>query len=177
LALGCGAGPDSAPFTVEPEVPAVAVGDQLVLLARPNVDLSGDLEWEVQELYGGGLLNSQGPTITYLAPEAAGTYHLLLRAPRRDGRNLKQTIEVRVLATPSLEPGNPRVAPGGAVQFTAHMKGLPRNTARWSVEEGNGGEIGEDGRYLAPARTGTYHVLAVSTLDPTVSARGTVVVE
>jgi hypothetical protein len=46
----------------------------------------------------------------------------------------------------------------------------------WQVDETNGGEIGEDGRYLPPIKAGTYHVTAVSTLDPQVSARATVVV-
>ena len=177
LALGCGGGTEVPTFTVEPETPVVMVGDQMQIVARPNVETSGDLEWEVQELYGGGLLRSQGEVVTYLAPEAAGTYHLILRAPRRNGRALKQTVEVRVLALTSVEPGNARLAPGAALVFRARMKGLPGNQVRWSVEEANGGDIGEDGRYVAPSRPGTYHVLAVSTVDPAASARATVVVE
>jgi hypothetical protein len=44
------------------------------------------------------------------------------------------------------------------------------------VEEANGGEINEDGRYTAPARAGSYHVLFSSKADPTVAARATVLV-
>jgi hypothetical protein len=175
--LGCGGGADRSSFTVEPEAPAVAVGDQLSLAARPGVDLASDMEWEVQEPYGGGLRNSQGEHTVYFAPPAAGTYHLILHGVKPDGRRLRQVVEVRVLALPSVEPAQVQLPPGGSTTFTAVMKGLPRNTVTWQVEETGGGEITPEGRYTAPARPGTYHVAAVSTLDPAVAARATVVVD
>ncbi len=176
LLLHCGGGAAGGGFTVEPEPRTVAVGEQLPLTAWPAQDLAGDLEWEVQEPYGGGLRNSVGPATVYFAPPAAGTYHLVLRGDRTDGRHLKQAIEIQVLPVPSVEPASAQVVPGGTVTFTAVMKGLPRNTVTWAVEEANGGEIAEDGRYQAPSRPGTYHVTAVSTLDPQATARAAVVV-
>ena len=174
--LDCGGGADSSSFSVQPEPRTVTVGEQLALSAQANVDLDGELEWEVEEPYGGGLRNSQGGATVYFAPESAGTYHLTLRAARSDGRRLKQTLAIRVLPVPGVEPAFTQVGQGGSVTFTATMKGLPRNTVTWQVDETNGGEIGEDGRYLPPIKAGTYHVTAVSTLDPQVSARATVVV-
>ena len=44
------------------------------------------------------------------------------------------------------------------------------------MDEPDGGEVDQDGRYQAPARPGTYNVSAASTLDPLASARATVVV-
>lgn len=176
LLLACGGGERNGSFTLEPAAPVVGSGEQLVIAAQPMQDLGGDLEWEVQEPYGGGLLQSQGSTVTYVAPETAGTYHLILRAPRRDGRLLKQTVAVQVVGTSTLDPGACRLSPGGQTRFTAHMKGLPR-TVRWSVQEPGGGEITEGGEYTAPARPGTYHVSAASTVDPSVTAQATVVVE
>ena len=79
-----------------------------------------------------------------------------------------------MLPLPSVEPANAQVAQGGSVLFTATMKGLPRNTVKWQVDEPGGGEISEDGRYQPPPRPGTYHVTALSTYDPQVSARATV---
>ena len=175
--LACGGGMDHSSFTVEPDAPVVAAGEQIHLSVRPNLDLAGEVEWEILEPYGGGLLRSQGPTVTYVAPEAAGTYHLVLRAPRLDGRPLKQTIAVRVVGSSTLEPGNVRVPPGGSVAFTAHFRGLAKGAVRWSVQEPGGGELTEEGRYTAPNQRGTYHVTATSTVDPTVSAQATVVVE
>ena len=175
--LGCGGGADRSTFLVEPAAPAVAVGDQLALAARPGVDLASDMEWEVQEPYGGGLRNSLGDHTVYFAPPAAGTYHLVLHGVKPDGRRLRQVVEVKVLALPAVEPAQVQLAPGGSTTFTATMKGLARNTVTWQVEEPGGGEITPEGRYTAPARAGTYHVAAVSVLDPAVSARATVVVD
>jgi hypothetical protein len=174
--LDCGGGADHATFAVEPESPVVAAGEQVQLTARPIVDLGGDLEWEVQERYGGGLLHSQGPAVTYVAPDVAGTYHLILRAPRKDGRPLKQILAVQVVGSFTLEPGSARVAPGGGVTFTARLKGLPKGAVRWGVQEPGGGEITEEGRYTAPSRHGTYHVTAVFAADPSVYSQATVTV-
>jgi plastocyanin len=174
--LGCGGGASSPSFSVAPEPRTVLVGDQLALSALANVDLAGDLEWEVQETYGGGLRNSQGDSTVYFAPEAAGIYHLILRAARADGQKLKQTVDIRVLPIVTLEPTTTQVAPGGTVTFTVTMKGLGRNAVKWSVDEPGGGEIAEDGLYQAPAKGGTYHVTATAAADPQVSVQATVVV-
>jgi hypothetical protein len=47
---------------------------------------------------------------------------------------------------------------------------------KWSVDEADGGEIDQGGRYQAPDKAGSYHVTAVSASDPQVSARATVTV-
>ena len=174
--LACGGGSSGSNFVVEPSTPVVGVGEQLRLAARPSVDLAGDIQWEVQEMYGGGLLQSEGPLVTYVAPDSAGTYHLILRATRADGRTLKQTLAVQVAASGTIEPGNPRVTPGASLAFTAHLRGLDSGAVRWSVQEADGGSIAEDGRYTAPARPGSYHVLATSAADPGVTAAATVTV-
>jgi len=175
LLAGCGGG-GSPNFNVEPEARIITVGDHLPLAARPSVELDSEVQWELEETYGGGLRNSQGESTVYFAPEMAGTYHLTLRADRFDGRHLKQTVAIQVLPVPSVEPASAQVAPGGAVEFTATMKGLPRNTVRWQVDEADGGEVSGDGRYQPGPRPGTFHVTATSTFDPSVSARATVTV-
>jgi hypothetical protein len=175
--LGCGGGQEGSSFDVQPEPRVVAVGDQLGLTASPNVDLAGDLEWEVEEPYGGGLRNTQGYSTVYYAPTGAGTFHLTLRGVRTDGKRVKQTLEIRVLPLATLEPSSVQVRPEGTVAFTATMKGLGHSSVTWKVEEPGGGECSDDGRYQAPSRPGTYHVDAISTLDPTVIARATVVVD
>jgi len=106
LLLGCGGAPGPS-FSVAPEPRTVVVGDQMTLSATPNEDLAGDLAWEVQEPYGGGLRNSLGPTTVYFAPESAGTYHLVLRADRVDGHKLKQIVQVQVLPIVTVAPEMP----------------------------------------------------------------------
>ncbi|MFZ1612857.1 MAG: hypothetical protein WAT51_01725 [Holophaga sp.] len=176
LGLACSSGvPDG--LAVSPSTPAVRVGESLVVASQPLEDLAAEPEWEIQELHGGGFTHSRGFSITYVAPSAAGLYHLIARAPRPDGTRMKQIVEVRVLADPLIEPASASVSPGGSRTFAARMRGLPRNTVTWSVDEPDGGTISRDGQYLAPAKPGTYHLTATSTLDPTVSATTTVRVE
>ena len=176
LALACGGGRDGGPLAIEPDPTTVMVGEHLPIQAHAAEDLGADVAWEVQELYGGGLLQSQGLRVTYVPPEAAGTYHLVVRATGRDGRVRKQVVEVRVLPSPSLEPASPRLQPGFSILFRARMRGLSRDTVTWSVAEADGGEITPEGRYTAPARPGLYHVTATSTVDPAASALATVTV-
>lgn len=173
-ALACGGGRYDQPLRVRPEAPSVRVGDTLVLTAGD--DEGGEVDWEVQEAYGGGLLQSHGPRITYVPPEAAGAYHLVLRTQAPGGHGHKQVVEIRVLPDPVLEPAAPHVPPAGSVQFRARMKGLARDAATWAVEEADGGEITQDGHYTAPRRPGVYHVIATATGDPTASARTPVTV-
>ena len=174
-ALACGGGRNDRPLLVEPATPSVRVGDTLVLTAAAD-DEAGDLDWEVQEAYGGGLLQSHGPRTTYVPPEAAGAYHLVLRSQAPGGHARKQVVEIRVLPDPVLEPAASHVPAAGTVQFRVHMKGLARDAATWSVEEADGGEITQDGRYTAPRRPGVYHVIATATGDPAASARTPVTV-
>jgi len=176
LLLGCGGGASGPAISLSPEPRTVVVGDQLPLSALSSEDLAGALEWEVQEPYGGGLRNSQGDSTVYFAPEAAGTYHLVLRGARADGRKLKQVFEIQVLPMFAVAPASAQVALGGSVTFTVTARGLPRNAVKWTVDEPDGGEISEDGRYQPPPKAGTYHVTAVSTVDPQASGRATVVV-
>ena len=89
-----------------------------------------------------------------MAPVSAGKYHLVLRASRADGSSLKVVQEILVLPFPQVEPSQARVAPGGTLAFAARMKGLPRNTVVWSVEETHGGSVSEDGLYKAPPSPG-----------------------
>ena len=177
LTLACGGGSDSTPFVVEPQTPVVSAGERLQIAAQPTVDLGGEVEWEVQELYGGGLLKTQGPTVTYVAPDAAGTYHLTLRSHKLDGHSLKQTVTVQVVATSAIDPAHARVAPGAGIDFTVRMKGLTNGAMRWSIREPDGGTITETGHYTAPGRAGTFHLKATSVEDPSLTAQATVNVE
>jgi len=175
--LGCASGNPDEGLLLNPALPVVKVGEPLVISAQPLEDLSTELEWELQELHGGGFTHSRGFSITYVAPPAAGTYHLIARANRPNGTRLKQVFEVRVLADPRIEPSTTALPPGGTRNFLVRMRGLARSSATWTIEEADGGTISAEGLYTAPSRPGTYHVTATSTLDSDVSATATVRVE
>ena len=175
--LGCLSGSGDQGMVVSPSAPAVRVGEQLALTAEPLEDIAQEPEWEIEETYGGGFLNSRGLHVTYVAPVSAGRYHAILRASRADGSSIKVVEEILVLPSPLIEPSQTRVQPGGTQSFSVRMKGLPRNTVTWSIEEPNGGSVSDEGVYKAPASPGTYHVKAASTLDPEAIAVATVQVE
>lgn len=177
LSLGCVSGASDQGIAVSPASPSVHVGEQVTLTAEPFEDIAQEPEWELEETHGGGFLQSRGFHVTYVAPVSAGRYHLVLRATRPDGSRIKAVEEIQVLPSPQIEPAQTRLAPGGEVLFSVRMKGLPRNTVTWSVEESNGGAVNEEGLYQAPMNTGTYHVAATSTLDSSAVAVATVVVE
>lgn len=179
LALGilaCGGSKDGQVLAVDPQQPVVEVGETLVLNVTPQTELKDDVLWDVKEPSGGGFLQSQGSRVTYVPPEMAGTYHLVLTATGAGGRALKDVVEVRVLPKAVMDPPALRLAPGGTFQFRARMKGLPREAATWRVAEQDGGEVTPEGHYTAPARPGIYHVTATSVVDPDAVARAEVTV-
>jgi hypothetical protein len=175
--LACGSGNPNEGLALNPVLPVGRVSEAIPISAQPLEPLTTEPEWEIQELHGGGFTHSRGFSITYVAPPAAGTYHLVARATRPDGSPMKQIVEVRVLADPRIEPITATLSPGGTHGFTVRMRGLPRNTVTWSIEEPEGGMVSANGHYTAPGRPGTYHIIATSTLDPSVSVTATVRVE
>lgn len=175
--LGCTSGSADRGIAVDPPMPAVRVGEQMVLSAEPLEDLAHPPEWEVQEPSGGGFLNSRGMRTTYVAPVSAGRYTLVLRSTRPDGSKIKSTQVIRVLPLLQIEPSQVRLAPRGTADFNVRIKGLPKSTVTWSIEESEGGSISSDGTYTAPGHSGLYHVVATSTLDSDAVAIATVHVE
>lgn len=177
LAVACGPSGDDQGLQILPAAPAGKVGEQIVIQAEPLEELATDLAWEVREPHGGGFLRSQGFTITYVAPPNAGTYTLVAHARRADGSRFRAAFPVQVFPDLQVEPAMATLAPGETRLFSSRLKGLPRTTVLWSVEEPEGGEVTPDGLYRAPRRAGTYHLIATSTADATVSAAATIRVE
>lgn len=175
--ISCGTSRNASALDVNPETPRVTVGERIQIQGIGSDEVAGDLEWEVVETYGGGLLHSKGPLVTYVAPASAGTYHLLLRAPKAGGGTLKLEIPVQVRPWAKLEPAAVSLAPGATQMFNLRQKGLPRGTFTWTVEGPDSGTIGPDGLYQAPAQQGTYRVTATSTEDKETVLAATVTVQ
>jgi len=176
LLMGCASGSDGG-FAVEPSEPVVRVGEQLALVAQPQEDGIRELEWEVQEIYGGGFTHSRGLRVTYVAPSTAGKFHLVLHSVRSNGAVVRNIQEIRVIPVMTLVPAASHVSPSGSQVFAVKIKGLSNASVTWSVEEANGGSIQSDGRYTAPQHAGTYHVLATSTVDPEATVRAEIRVD
>ena len=77
----------------------------------------------------------------------------------------------------TVSPSTATVATGGTQTFTASVYNRGQDVT-WSVEEGStGGTITSAGVYTAPTTPGTYHVIATSVADNSVSGTATVTVE
>jgi hypothetical protein len=125
--------------------------------------------WSIQEGAAGGTISATG---LYTAPATAGTYHVIATSqadPTKSG-----TLAVTVTAlTVSVSPASPTVFPGLTDQFSATVTGSTNQNVTWSITENPaaGGTISALGLYTAPAVTAstTYHVIATSVADSTVS--------
>ncbi len=170
--VGCGSSAPEA-LALEPNSPVVQVGERLVLRAEPTEDLAADPEWVLMEYNGGGLLSTKGLSTTYLAPNHAGTFHLVIQSKRPDGSPVKVQRDIRVIPLFKPEPASALLRPGQAQTFSVKVKGLARSEVTWKAE---GGSFNEGGIYVAPTEPGTYKLTATSVVDSSVSAVVTVVV-
>jgi hypothetical protein len=77
----------------------------------------------------------------------------------------------------SISPSSASVQANATQAFTASVTGSAITGASWSVAEGtSGGAITPSGAYTAPSAPGSYHVVAASAADPTVTASAVVTV-
>ena len=71
----------------------------------------------------------------------------------------------------TISPSTATVTQGGSISFVATLTGAANTAVTWSIQEGStGGSITNSGLYRAPNTSGTYHVVATSVADATVSA-------
>ncbi|HEX9308165.1 MAG TPA: glycosyl hydrolase family 28-related protein, partial [Anaeromyxobacter sp.] len=73
-------------------------------------------------------------------------------------------------------PAQSQVRPGAGLALAATVSGVADPGVTWSVVEEGGGTVDVGGVYTAPASTGSFHVVATSVADPTVSGTAEVIV-
>ena len=128
--------------------------------------------WSVE---GGGANGTITPEGLYTAPNKTGTFTIVAVSQADTTKSATFTVNVGVIVR--ITPENVTIGIIQRQTFVASVTGTPNTRVNWSVEEGAaGGSITQDGVYTAPATPGTYHVIATSAVDPTKSARATVVV-
>src|SRR5262249_9703527 len=147
--------------TVTPHQATVAMSATLSFAAAVSGGSSADVLWSVQEM-GGGMVDASG---TYTAPAQMGTFHVVAAsmAGRSSGDPAAVTVPAGGGVSVAITPRAASVISGGTVPFTAAVTGTNagQSTAvTWSVQEAGGGSVDTSGHYLAPASTGTYHVIA-----------------
>ena len=81
------------------------------------------------------------------------------------------TFNIMNVVSVTLTPDAVSLDQGATQQYTATVFGSNDHSVTWSVTEGSGaGTVSATGTYTAPAKEGTYHVVATSVADPTKNA-------
>ncbi len=130
--------------------------------------------WSVQEANGGTITQAG----VYTPPSIAGTYHVLATSQADPTKVASITVTVTaaivgITITPASGPYYATLS----YQFSANVTGSLNTAVTWSVQEGaSGGTISATGLYTAPAKAGTYHVIATSQADATKSASAAVAI-
>jgi O-glycosyl hydrolase len=128
--------------------------------------------WSVQEGVAGGSVTTAG---VYTAPSAAGTFHVIAQSNADPASSATATVTVPPI-TVTISPTSASLASGGAQAFTCGVTGLSDTSCLFSVQEAGGGSVSATGAYTAPATAGTYHVVAASNANPSLTAVATVTV-
>src|SRR5690606_2336285 len=76
----------------------------------------------------------------------------------------------------NVRPESVEVVTGGRQQFTATVTSAEDKTVAWTIRENGGGTITDTGLYTAPARPGTYTIVATSVADPRATATARAIV-
>lgn len=139
-----------------------------------KADVTGTVDpsvtWTVQEGPSGGTITNLGD---YTAPAANGTYHVVATSQWDTTKSSTAVVSVNPLAV-TLSPATDLLGPAGARTVFATVSGSVNTSVTWSVAEGSaGGSISQSGDYTAPNGTGTFHVVAASQKQPSVTASAT----
>lgn len=129
------------------------------------------ITWKVSEGVAGGSITAAG---VYRAPNVPGTYHVVAASQAKPTVSATITINVGALVV-TITPVEDTLGPAGERIFTASASAFDGRVT-WSVLEGDSGGTMNGNRYTAPAGTGTYHVVASSVVDPSVSIAATMTI-
>ena len=178
LACAPGGGPggtgNSVVVTVAPSSVQLQPGQPQAFLATVGGTTNSAVTWSVDES-GGGQVNAAGQ---YLAPQAAGTFHVRATSAADPSKSGQATVTVTAppVVSVAVSPASASVQVGQQQAFTATVTGTSNPAVTWSVVEASGGSVTGSGLYTAPASAGSFHVRATSVADSTKSAQATVAV-
>jgi hypothetical protein len=127
----------------------------------------------------GTLDSANANPVTYTAPSAITASPTVTITATSAADASKAASATVTVAPPVLTifPGSEVLGPNGARFLTARIVGLSDQSVTWSVQEGTtGGTVTSTGLYTAPAATSTYHVVATSVANSSVTATAQITV-
>jgi hypothetical protein len=180
--VGCGTATSppiaTSGVTVAPAgVTLYTLGSQTFTASVADIS-NQSVNWSVQEGANGGTITSAG---VYTAPAVLGTFHVVATSASDATKIGTAAVTVTVLPVGrpiAISPAAAVLSIGSGVTFTATINGGSSQGVTWTVQEGAaGGTISSSGAYAAPNTPGTFHVVATSIADQTISGTATVVVQ
>ncbi|MDP1832318.1 MAG: hypothetical protein Q8K67_09690 [Geothrix sp.] len=164
--LGCGISEIS--ISIAPREATVNANGQVQFSA--SVDNAGnkDVAWSAT----GGTVSPAG---LFTAPALPGICYVTATSQADPAKTATATVSV--VAPVVITPNQVNIIPGAIQTFTAVVAATGDTNVTWSIQEGAaGGSITAAGEYTAPLVSGTYHVVATSVADPTLSGLAIVTV-
>ncbi len=178
--VGCGSGSSNSgngqgslippAVSVAPATVTLPTGGNQTFTATVIHNNNTAVTWSVKEA-AGGTIDANG---NYVAPNAAGTYHVV--ATSVVDTTKFATAAITVVPPVTISPTTATVVAGGIQTFTAQVAGVASTAVNWSVKEAGGGSINANGQYTAPATPGTYHVVVANQANTNQTATATVTV-
>lgn len=176
--LGCGGGSSVGPSALSSGGPGGLPDPSTGVVVTPNgvgqvwqgttVQFQANLPvfWSVREGSAGGTITSGG---LYTAPTAAGTFHIVATSQADTKISGTAFVEVPPLVV-AIGPNPETLRIGGSRQFNGFVIAANQNVT-WKLEEGAAaGNITADGLYTAPLTPGSFHLVATSVFNPSMSS-------
>ena len=172
----CTPPPRRVQVDLSPKEAAVEGGAAQQFTAKVTGAADPAVTWTVQETVASGAIDRDG---VYHATSSPGTYHVVATSNADPTASASAAVTVSwPLVQVAVSPASTTVSAQVATDFVATVTGSADGTVIWSVQEGaSGGTIDAGGHYTAPSAPGTYHVVATSNANPTVSTRASVTVK
>lgn len=175
MLVGCSSGSDpitgsSQVITVTTPKVNLAPGAQHQFSA--TISTRGEAPRVSWAVAGGPANGTITPDGLYTAPNATGTYQVIVTSLEDAG--LRETAEVTVTSgvNITIAPQNPTMFVETTKQFSSTVTGSTNTNSRFSVPgNGSGGSITADGLYTAPSVPGTYEIQSVAESDSTKIAK------
>lgn len=153
-----GSAPPPTPITISPsQGSAIQTAEVQFTTTGPPVS------WSVREGAIGGSITSSG---LYTAPVNLGTFHVV--ATSLANSSLSATATIRIEPAVRVFPTSDTLGPGGVRSFGVDVN-PPVPSVTWTILEGPAGGSISGNTYTAPDETGTYRLVATSTLDSRLS--------
>jgi hypothetical protein len=164
---------------VDPKTPAVQTTGAVTFVASVSGTPDTQVSWSVQEGAAGGTVAVNGSSAVYTAPAQPGSYHVIATSVADATKTDVASVTVTQGAPPRVALAPKRIAAvtNQTIQFSTTVTGLADTSVTWSVQEGSpGGTISASGLYTAPSTAGTFHVVATSHANTSLSDQGVVTV-